>query len=128
VADTIFAIHSGVRYLVLLAAVVAIVAGLAALRGGRVTGGSRKASAAFTGLLDLQVLLGIATVLTRPFFGQLVGHIVMMVLAAVVAHGFGVALKRRPPERQTAGVQLAGNALALVLIIGGILAIGRPIV
>jgi heme A synthase len=128
VADALFGMHSGVRYLVLLAGVVALAAAFASLRTGTVNRAGRISYSVFVGLLDVQVLLGIGTLLARAFFPALIGHITMMLLAAVVAHGFAIALKRRPPERRTPVFQLAGVALALVLVVGGILSIGRSLV
>ena len=98
------------------------------LRAGSIAPPGRIAGAAFVGLLDLQVLIGVGVLLTRPFQPVYMGHLTMMALALVVAHGFAIALRRRPAERQTPAVQLAGVALTLVLIVGGILAIGRSIV
>lgn len=120
--------HSGLRYLVLLAGVLAVLYlafGWAARRPydrpARVLG------AAFTGTLDLQVLLGILLLFLRPFYGALMGHVVMMLLAVIAAHGFSVYARGRPDDRQRYAVALAGVAVALVLAVGGILAIGRGV-
>lgn len=127
-AELFFSLHSAVRYLVLLAGVVAIIIALVRLKAGTTGDPGRIAGAAFTGLLDLQVLLGIGVLLTRPFYPALIGHLTMMILAVAVAHGTGVLLRRRPPERRSPAIQLAGFLLALILVIGGIQAIGRSIV
>ena len=59
--ETIFHAHSGLRFLVLLAAVAALVVQALGVFGRRAYGRpSRISMAAFTGLLDLQMLLGIA--------------------------------------------------------------------
>ncbi|HEV2146046.1 MAG TPA: hypothetical protein VGR37_01375 [Longimicrobiaceae bacterium] len=120
--------HSGLRYLVLLAAVLAILYlafGWATRRPYDRT--ARVLVAIFTGTLDLQVLLGIALLFVRPFYPALMGHIVMMLLAAIAAHGFSVFGRGRPDERQRYGVVLAGVVVALVLVLGGIMAIGRGV-
>ncbi|CAN5747818.1 hypothetical protein BH23GEM10_BH23GEM10_08790 [soil metagenome] len=121
-------LHGGIRYLVLLAGVIAVVAAALGWGRGNAVSWERAAMGAFVGLLDAQVLIGIALLLMWPFQPVLIGHITMMVLAAVVAHAGSVIARRRPPERQASGVRLAAIAIALVLIVGGILAIQRPII
>lgn len=126
--EILFTIHSAVRYLVLLAGLVAAIFAVARLRPGTVDRRARLAGAFFVGAIDLQTLLGVGVLLTRPFYPALMGHLTMMALALVVAHGFAIALRRRPAERQTAAIQLTGIVLTLVLIVAGILAIGRSVV
>jgi hypothetical protein len=126
-AAFVFGLHSGIRYLVLLAGACTIVLG--ALSRARPAGrGLRGIWKAFVGLLDLQVLAGAIVLATRAFQARFIGHFTMMLLALAVAHAAGVAFRRRPAERQTGGALLAGALLALVLIVGGILAIGRPLI
>ncbi len=123
----IYYAHSGVRYLVLLAGVVALVLLAASMR--RPTDArTRKVVAVFTGLLDLQVLLGLLNLMSVPFYPALSGHILLMFSAAVVAHAFAITNRNRPADRQSNAFLLIGVALTLALIVGGIMAIGRPIV
>ena len=122
----LFQAHSGLRYLVLLTGVIALayfVSGLATKRP--VDKGVRILGAAFTGLLD-------SADPPRPdhgrhgrFYPQLIGHIVMMLLAATVTHVLLVVNRKRP----TPGYALPAVAVggALVLIFGGIMAIGRGV-
>ncbi|MEX0906790.1 MAG: hypothetical protein WD054_00560 [Gemmatimonadota bacterium] len=121
--------HSGVRYLVLLGALAALAAAAAGWRRGGVdmSKAERGTMAAFVGLVDVQVLIGIALLLNWQFYGQLMGHIMMMVLAAAAAHGGSIMAKRRAPDRSGSGVRVATVVATLVLIVGGILAIQRPI-
>jgi uncharacterized membrane protein YphA (DoxX/SURF4 family) len=81
----------------------------------------------FTGLLDLQVLLGIGLVIGGVFPDAAVGHLVMMVLALVAAHGASVMAKRANTERREMTIRLVGIVLALLLIAGGIMALGRSV-
>jgi heme A synthase len=125
----LFFAHSGLRYLVLLAGIAALayLAYAVATKGGnervaRILGGS------FAGLVDLQAVIGLAMVAMGLFYPALIGHIFMTIGAAVVAHAAMVmARKAQPPERAHS-IRLAGVAVALVLIVGGILAIGRSVV
>lgn len=121
-AEMLFEAHSGLRYLVLLAAVVALVAAGLDLRAAVPGRASAMTARLFAGVLDLQVLLGVLLLLVRPFQPRTIGHIVLMVLAAAAVHAAAVFARRRAPER-AAGIRLAGVALALLLIVAGVLAI-----
>jgi heme A synthase len=119
--------HSGLRYLVLLAALGAVIALAYALATGRMDRSARVLPVVFTGLLDLQVLLGIGLVIGGVFPDAAVGHLVMMVLALVAAHGASVMGKRAGTERREMIIRLVGIVLALLLIAGGIMALGRSV-
>jgi heme A synthase len=126
--NTLFMAHSGVRYLVLLSGVIALLLALLALRKGTLSRPGEVAGRVYLGFLDLQFLLGLATVLTRPFVPQYIGHIVLMVLAVSLAHGVSAAVKKRPEGARPPGMLAAAIAGSLALIVVGILSIGRPIV
>ncbi len=118
-------IHSVVRYGVLAAGAVAFAVTLfVLLTGDDSYRAIRAVGAAFVGLLDLQVALGIALVAGGIWFPALIGHVVMMVAAAVALH-VALAMNRRRPY-PGALLPLLGSALALALIVGGIFALGRP--
>ncbi|HEX8245377.1 MAG TPA: hypothetical protein VF541_17820 [Longimicrobium sp.] len=122
----IFHAHSGLRYLVLLAGVVALVVLALGMFGRRpYERPSRISTSVFTGLLDLQVLLGIVMVALGCFYPALMGHLMMMVLAAVAVHGCGVYARKQADGRRAHTVALVGVVLGLALIAGGIGAIGR---
>lgn len=128
-AEILHTVHSMVRYLVLLAGVLAIVTATVGWgRGGaEVRRAERSAMGAFAGLLDLQVLLGLLLLIFWPFYPMLIGHIAMMVVAAVVAHGGSVVARRRGAGRSGSSIRAIAAALALLLIVGGIMAIQRPL-
>ena len=94
----LFYAHSGLRYLVLLMGLVALVFfayGLATKRPVdklvRILGSS------FVGMLDLQVLLGILLVFTWPVVdGRILTHMVTMLLAAGLTHVLLVVNRKRP--------------------------------
>lgn len=122
-------LHSGVRYLVLLAGLAALGLAFANLqRAGGLARAERTALSAFVGLLDLQVALGLLLLLFWPFYGALIGHIVMMVLAAAVAHAGSVLARRRAEPRAASTFAIAAVIVALVLVVGGIMAIQRSII
>jgi hypothetical protein len=128
VSEILFHAHSGLRYLVLLAgflslgyAILSLVRKRAWDRPGRIL------LATFVGTMDIQVLLGLILVFVRDFYPALWGHLSLMILAAAVGHATSVIAKRRPPDAQSHAVAALGSAGALILILGGIAAIGRPI-
>lgn len=125
--NALYHAHSVLRYLVLLAAIAAMVALVYGVATGRALRLARILPAAFTGLLDLQILLGIALVLGGLLPDAAVGHLVMMVFAAVAAHGSSVLAQRSMDERRALAIRLGGVALAVVLIAAGVLALGRGI-
>jgi hypothetical protein len=121
--------HSGFRYLVLLVGLIVIAyAAYGVLSKRPYDSRMRALSAAFTGIVDLTVLFGFANLFTGTFYPQLGGHIVMMILAALVGHVVHGVVKRRPPEQKTYMPHLVGTAVVLGMVAAGIMAIGRPIV
>jgi len=121
--------HSGFRYLTFalgLAVVVYAAYGLATHRPYEPR--MRALSAAFTGVLDLTVLLGFANLFTSRFYPQLGGHLVSMVFAVAIAHIVSIVMRRRPPEERTYGPHLVGTLIVLAIVIMGILAIRPSIV
>lgn len=118
--------HSGLRYLVLLAGILAVLYYAYARATERpIDRPARIVGAAYTGLLDLQIVLGLVTVLAGIYYPALIGHIVLMLLAAAVAHGASVLTKNTADVRRYHAVRLAGVLVSLLLVAGGIMAIGR---
>lgn len=120
----LFQAHSIVRFLVLAAGAIAVVFFAVGLLQKRpVTRAVRILGAVFLGLFDLQILLGVALVLSGRWYPALMGHVVTMVLAAAVAH----VLLARNRKSASPGYRLPliGVAVALVLIAGGLMAIHR---
>ena len=122
----IYQAHSGIRYLVLLLGIVAIVLYLFKFIGRRpATKGDRILMSVFVGAFDLQVLLGVVLVAAGIFYGALMGHLMMMLLALVSVHAASVMARRATDDRRAHGLRLGGVLLAFLLILGGIMAIGR---
>lgn len=126
----LFQAHSGLRYLVLLAGLAAVV--VAALgwqrRPAAAAGAERPLALAFVGLLDLQALLGIVLLLLWTFYGQLMGHIVTMILAVALAHIGNARAKKAATPADASKMRAIAFAVTLLLIAAGILSIGRPLV
>ncbi len=124
----LFYAHSGLRYLVLLAAFVAV--GYLAYSAATGRGAERTArvvTAVFVGLLDLQIVLGLLLMVMGTYYPAIVGHLFMMLLAAAAAHGASVAARRSGNAGRATKIRLAGVAVALLLIVGGIMSIGRSV-
>lgn len=120
----LFHAHSGLRFLVLLlgaANVVILGLGLAQRRPfGKL---HRAVGSAFAGSLHLQVALGVALVAMGRYYPALIGHMVMMIVAAIAAQVTLSVNRRRPSPNLV--LPLVGVVIALVCITGGVMAIGR---
>lgn len=126
--EILFHAHSGLRYLVLAAGAIALVWFLAGKAKGRPWVRPAPALlAVLIGLVDLQVLLGIVLYAAGRTAPGIIGHLALMVSAAVALHLTSV-LQRRRPQPAGYGLPLAGVALALALVALGIAAIGRSVV
>jgi hypothetical protein len=120
--------HSGLRYLVLVAGIAALLYPLFSVVTKRpYDRGVRIVCSSFARLLHLQVLLGLVIVMTGRFSPQLIGHIFMMFAAAVTVQVPNSVMRRRQPEERTVMPHLIANAVTVALIWGGIAAIGRGI-
>lgn len=121
-----FYAHSGVRYLVLLAGLLAFAYALYGAVTRRPYDRTMFLLArTFTAVTHIQVVLGVALLLTRPFSGALVGHIVTMVFAAVVATVVPAVMRRREPAARTYLPHVVAILVALALMVMGMMAIGR---
>lgn len=122
----LFHAHSGLRYLVLLMGLIALVFfayGLATKRPVdklvRILGSS------FVGMLDLQILLGLCLVVTWPVVdGRIWTHMVTMLLAAGLAHVLLVVNRKRPNPGYALPLAAVAGALVLVAI-GVVVVLGR---
>ena len=125
----IFQSHSGLRYLILLGGVLTVLyAAYGVVSGRPYDKAIRILSSIFVGTLHLQVLMGLALLLSGMFQPQLIGHIFMMLFAAAAAQIPVSVMRRRPEELKSYMPHGVGALTALALIAGGILAISRPIV
>jgi len=120
--------HSGIRYLVIAAALWTIGYAAYGFATGRPWGrGIRITSLVFTALVDLNVVLGFALLFSRPFYPQLVWHIAAMLMAAFLAHLVPLVMRKRPLEKRSYVPYAAGALVVLFLIVFGIVAIGRSV-
>jgi uncharacterized membrane protein YphA (DoxX/SURF4 family) len=120
--NILFMAHSGLRWLILLVAVIAIVKfAVGWLRGGTYKGMDRGLMSGFSGLMDLQATLGIILLLWSGFAG--VGfpmfrilHGVIMIAAAGVAHMSARWKNSNDTTRFRNNLAIIFGSLILVLI------------
>lgn len=125
----LFYAHSGLRYLVLLAGLVAILYAAWGAATRRPYGKPmRMLAAAYNGVLDLQILVGFFLVVSARYqLTGLIGHIFLAIFAAAVAHVTASGVRRKPPEERTHLPHLVGILVSLLLMAGGIVVLGRPV-
>ncbi len=118
--------HSMLRYLVLLAAVGHIALCVLGLVQNRpFTKLGRVFSAVTMSLIHLQVVVGLGMVALGTFYPKLIGHLVLMLLAAVLVTVMHSLNKRAAVPNWKR--PLVGTGGALVLLVFGILSIGRGV-
>lgn len=123
----LFYAHSGLRYLVLLAALVALIHAAVQLGRSRPPNrADRVVFAVFAGLLDLQIVLGVVLAVSGIFYPRLIGHILLMLVAAVIVHAASV-LGRRSTDARAHWIRIMAVLGAVGLIVAGILAAGRAV-
>lgn len=120
--------HSGIRYLALLAGVLCVGYAFYGAFGKRSYDKTmRILAAAFAGSIHLNVLIGMSLLFTGRFYGALMGHIFMMVFAAITAQLVPSIMRRRPEDQRTYLPHAIGAMISLALIAGALMAIQRPL-
>jgi uncharacterized membrane protein YphA (DoxX/SURF4 family) len=120
--EFLFVLHSHTRWLVLLVAIIAIVKfAIGWLRGGSFKGMDRGLTAAFSGLMDLQVTVGLVFLIWTsavgvPFTPNRIEHLTTMLIAAVVAHLPAMWKKSADSIRFRNTLFCVVGALALVFV------------
>ncbi|MEO7102328.1 MAG: hypothetical protein ABI311_03245 [Gemmatimonadaceae bacterium] len=119
--------HSGLRFLILLVALAALIALAYSVSTGRAPLVARRLTTAFVGLLDLQIVLGISLMMGGIYPDAVTGHLILMIFAAVVTHGAFLIGQQLESVRSELAVRFGGIVVALALIVVGIMAIGRSV-
>ncbi len=124
-------LHSLVRWAIVAVGVIGLVR-YALVMTGRMPGNKmdRGLMSGFTGLMDLNVLLGLiyllwsglATPIGFPF--QRLEHAVTNVIAVVVAHIFAARAKKAADDKVMARNNLLGIVVSLVLVVVAVATIG----
>jgi len=124
----LFHLHSGLRYLVLLAGL-AVVAyalwGTATKRPHDAT--MKKLAITFRSFMDVTLFSGIVMVTVGYNFDANAGlHVVLMMLATVVSHIVPAVMRKRKQEQRTLLPYAVATAIVLGMVIVGTLSLGRP--
>lgn len=146
---TVLALHSWLRWFVLLAGLIALVRAVSGWASGRAwTGADHRAGAVFVGLLDLQLVLGLllyawlspitwtaltdmAAAMRNPMLRYwAVEHVFGMLLALAVVH-VGRARLRRAPDGRRHRIAALSIGVGLLVILASIpwpgMASARPL-
>ena len=119
--DIVLVIHSLVRYLILLAALVGVVKVLLSLvQKAKSDQLDRTVASAFLGLYDLQVLLGLLLILLGTAVPIL--HPIIMVVGLLLAHGLQTMVKRAEGTTEML-YRLALYVVPLIVILVGLSAL-----
>jgi len=133
--EVLLVLHSWLRWFVLGAGLLAVVRAYAGMSGRRpFTKGDNAVSAAFSGFMWLQVLVGLGLYFglspvglkamkvagamkdpTTRFFGM--EHVAVMILAAILAQVGRIALKKAPTDTLKHKKAFTYFAIALVLVL-----------
>ena len=128
--DFILGLHSLVRWLVVIAAVAAIIRYVIDLVGKSPDAEmGRKLMMAYTILLDVNVLLGLILIVGRASaVGQIlpiwIEHAVTNLIAVTIAHIFAARSKKLADPKRAAAWRLAGVVISILLIVMGVARIG----
>ena len=121
----VLTLHSIVRWLVVLVAVIAAVRYALVMAGkAQSSGMDRGLMAGYTGLLDLNVLLGLILIIGLGFTPQRIEHAVTNIIAVVVAHFLAQRAKKIEDAKLKARANLLGVVISLVIIVVGVALIG----
>jgi hypothetical protein len=121
--DIVLLIHSLVRFLILLAAVIGIVKALVALvRKASSDKLDQTIASAFLGLYDLQALLGVLIILLGGLSQAI--HPIVMIIGILLAHGLQTMVKRAEGT-SAAMYRLALYIVPLLVILVGLASIGH---
>jgi hypothetical protein len=122
--NLLFHLHSGLRYLIVVMALVAFGVFLVGqLRGSTFGRLHRAMGAAYAGLVHLQVTLGIVLVAMGRYYPRLIGHMALMLTAAIVLQVLlSLNTRRAQPSFSR---PLLGVVVSILCFVAGLAAIGR---
>lgn len=128
--DFIVGLHSLVRWLVVIVAVIAVVRYALVMMGrAPASGMDRGLISGYTGLLDLNVLLGLIVIVGLSISaGQVLlvwlEHAVTNVIGVVVAHVLAQRAKKMDDPKLKARMNLLSVVISILIIVVGVAVVG----
>ena len=124
--EFIVGIHSLVRWLAVIVAVVAVVRyALVMASKAQPSGMDRGLISGYTGLLDLNVLLGVIVIIGLGEWEMAqIEHAVTNIIAVVVAHIFAQRAKKIEDPKIKARTNLLGIVISLAIVVVGVALVG----
>jgi hypothetical protein len=119
-------VHGLVRWLVVIVAVVAVVRYALVMAGkAQPSGMDRGLLSGYTGLLDLNVLLGVIIIIGLGEWETVqIEHAVTNIIAVVVAHIFAQRAKKLEDPKLKARTNLLGVVISMLIIVVGVAFVG----
>ncbi|HTP10750.1 MAG TPA: hypothetical protein VMP08_21000 [Anaerolineae bacterium] len=118
-------LHSIVRWLVVLIAIMAALRFVLVMAGKAQSGGmDRGLMAGYTGLLDLNVLLGLVLIIGLGFTAQHIEHAVTNIIGVAVAHIFAQRAKKIEDAKLKTRTNLLGIVISILIIVVGVALVG----
>ena len=113
-------VHSIVRWVIVLVGLIAAVRAVIVMNGQSGSKLDRGLMSGFTGLMDLNVLLGVILIIGLGFTTVRIEHAVTNIVAVAVAHIFVARAKKLEDVRRKAQFHLLGVVLSLAIIVVGV--------
>ena len=124
--DFVLTVHSIVRWLVVIVAVIAVVR-YALVMSGRAqsSGMDRGLMSGYTGLLDLNVLLGLILIIgLGEWETAQIEHAVTNIIGVAVAHVLAQRAKKIEDAKLKARTNLLGVVISIAIIVVGVALVG----
>ena len=122
----VLTLHSIVRWLVVIVAVIAVVRYALVIAGrAQPSGMDRGLMSGYTGLLDLNVLLGLILIIgLGEWETAQIEHAVTNIIGVAVAHIFAQRARKMEDVKLKARTSLLGVVISLVIIVVGVALVG----
>ena len=117
-------LHSIVRWLVVVVGIFAAVRAVMVMSGQSSSKMDRGLMSGFTGLMDLNVLLGVILIIGLGFNVIRIEHAVTNIIGVAVAHIFVARAKKIDDPKRKAQFHLLGVVVSLAIIVVGVALVG----